>query len=79
MAAGAEALVHAPPPLSTHAQQSASPTQVLQSAEADRPLKVREVSDKPMATKQVRTIAMKDATSQGTTSKSSTNTRQDCC
>ena len=50
------------PPLSTHAPhtmpQSSSATQVTQNAKAVEPLKEREVSDRPMATNQVRMIAL---------------------
>ena len=76
VAAIAEALVHALPASSMHAPhtmpQSSSGKPVIQSTKADEPLKEREVSDKPMATNQLRTIALKDATSQGATSKTTT-------
>ena len=54
--------MHALPLLSTHAPhtilQFSSAMQVTQNAKAVEPLKEREVSDKPMATNQVRTIAL---------------------
>ena len=73
VAAVAEAMVRAPPPWSTHAlhtmPQSSSAAPAIQGAKADELLKECEVSDKPMATNQVRVIALKDATSQRATSK----------
>ena len=72
VAAVAEALLRAPPPSCTHAlytmPPSSSGTPAIQSAKADERLNECEVSDKPMETNQVRTMAPKDATSHGATS-----------